>query len=320
MPSKIEWTDETWNPVAGCTRVSPGCQHCYAERMAKRQIAMGNKNYEGTVDKHGRWTGKINLIPDALEKPLRWCKPRRVFVNSMSDLFHEDVPDEFIGKVFAVMGDWKCSGHTFQILTKRPERMCQIVLKHIIKPFPNVHLGVSVENQATANERIPWLLKTPAAVRWISLEPMLGPVDLRPWLGPEIFCELCDVACPECPYEKAVVCDEDICDETGYLAPRTLDSIVVGGESGPGARPMHPDWPRSVRDQCQEAGIAFFFKQWGAWGPNQSFDHGLGRKNEKEHYFDSRNRVYRVGKKSAGRILDGRTWDELPAQGKVADG
>ena len=330
--SKIEWTDVTWNPIVGCTRVSEGCRHCYAERMAKRLQAMGNKNYADTVDKHGRWTGKVNLVPDALEKPLHWRKPRRIFVCSMSDLFHESVPDKFIAAIFSIM--LQAQTHTFQVLTKRPKRMHEWISRCGDKdglgwithdatppkkafcgtgiivgnddnwPLPNVHLGVSVENQAMANERIPWLLQAPAAVHWISLEPMLGPVDL--W---------------------DLITDRD---DMGDRVP-IIDGVVVGGESGPGARPMHPDWVRSVRDQCQEAGVAFFFKQWGEWFPKLDWafptmryewgtldvDGNLylttprnscqGDESETREYV-----MIRVGKKAAGRVLDGRTWDEWP--------
>lgn len=302
MPTEIEWTDETWNPLAGCTPVSPGCANCYAARMAKRQIAMGNKNYAGTVDKHGRWTGKINLIPDALEKPFHWRKPRRVFVNSMSDLFHESVPDQFIYDVLLVIR--RCPQHTFLILTKRPQQRMRNILLLVTESrfLPNLHLGVSVEDQATANERIPWLLKTPAAVRWVSLEPMLGPVDLRPWLGESCYYHSCPGML------EPIVSSDGSCWERSRCRhcarswfndpPRRLDEmsgpyidgVVVGGESGPGARPMDIEWVRSVRDQCQEVGVAFFFKQ-----------------------------MMVNGKKIAMPKLDGRTWDEwltesLPAE------
>jgi len=313
--SKIEWTDVTWNPIVGCTRVSEGCRHCYAERMAKRLQAMGNENYADTVDKHGRWTGRVNLVPDALEKPLHWRKPRRIFVCSMSDLFHESVPDKFIAAIFSIM--LQAQTHTFQVLTKRPKRMHEWISRCGDKdglgwithdatppqkafrgtgiivgnddnwPLPNVHLGVSVENQATANERIPWLLQAPAAVHWISLEPMLGPVDL--W---------------------DLITDRD-------RVP-IIDGVVVGGESGPGARPMHPDWVRSVRDQCQEAGVAFFFKQWGAWAPySPLWEETLCRRRLYQNVLDmgcggGTVGMWRVGKKAAGRVLDRRTWGEWP--------
>tara|TARA_Y100000310_G_C20689853_1_gene821510 strand:- start:2658 stop:3404 length:747 start_codon:yes stop_codon:yes gene_type:complete len=240
--TKIQWTDATWNPTLGCTRVSPGCQHCYAERMAQRQVAMGTAGYEGTVDEHGRWTGKLNCLPDRLDQPLRWKRPRMIFVNSMSDLFHEDVAEKFIGRVFEVM--IKAHWHKFQVLTKRSDLMASVVGRHIIKPPKNVWLGTSVENADYAH-RIGHLRRTPAAVRFLSLEPLLGPLPNLNLYG--------------------------------------IDWVIVGGESGPGARPMHPDWARDIRDQCAGAGVPFFFKQVGG-----------------------------VNKKEAGRLLDGRTWDEMP--------
>ncbi len=346
MTTKIEWVKnadgtrgETWNPLVGCTKVSKGCAHCFAERMAVRQIGMGNKNYAGTI-KDGHWSGKVNLIPDALEKPLHWRKPRTVFVNSMSDLFHESVPFEFIDKVFAIMALAKW--HTFQVLTKRPERMREYMKAltfermrvHMnanspgswftiawrnrpeelkwnriptCQPPPNIHLYVSIEDQATADERIPWLLKTPAAVRGVSLEPMLGPVDLRPYLRGE-GCTTGGVT-------------------TWLKTGPVLDHVIVGGETGPGAGPMHPDWVRSVRDQCAEAGVSLFFKGWGDWcggmqnssrDPYATLENGQmfckGASNHK--YWGDGYMSARVGKRAAGRELDGRTWDEMPGQAK----
>lgn len=236
--------------------------------MAKRQIAMGNKNYAGVVDKHGRWTGKINLIPEVLEKPMHWRKPRTVFVCSMCDLFHEDVPLDYIYRVFAMMQ--VCHRHTFKVLTKRAERMHNCMMPMLdtddfwsyvedlggdtdpSSPLFNVHMGVSIENQPTADERIPWLLKTPAAVRWVSYEPALGPVGF--W-----------------KYWRWIQTTSGI------------DGIVMGCESGPGARPMNLDWVLSVRDQCQEAGAPFFLKQ-----------------------------MMVDGKKVSMPKLDGKVWDELP--------
>lgn len=227
----IEWTDATWNPIRGCSRVSPGCENCYAERVAARFSGDGMP-YEGLarIGKNGpRWTGKVRLIQDVLEEPLRWKKPRRVFVNSMSDLFHENLTDTEIGKMFGVMA--VARRHTFQVLTKRPNRM-QSWFSPRAPIIPNVWLGVSVEDQQRADERIPLLLATPAAVRFVSYEPALGPVDLRPYLY-------------------------------GDVTPH-LDWVIVGGESGPGARPFDVAWARDVVAQCRAAGVACFTKQIGS--------------------------------------------------------
>jgi len=238
--SAIEWTDATWNPVTGCSKVSPGCAHCYIERQTPMRVA-GRKFVRGAIP--------IQLHPERLDWPLRKRAPLRIFVNSMSDLFHEDVPDEFIAEVFYVMEE--ADQHTFQVLTKRPERM-QVFTQWFYKqrhearagwvvndgatPLPNVWLGVSVENQRWADERIPLLLRTPAARRFISAEPLLGPVDLSRWFG----------------------CKDPSCDCKPWL-----DWVIVGGESGPKHRPMDLAWPRSLRDQCAAAGVAYFFKQRG---------------------------------------------------------
>lgn len=351
--SKIEWTDATWNPLRGCTEVSPGCRNCYAATLAWRFAGSGQP-YEGLVRKlsNGKvvWTGKIRLAPEKLDEPLHWRKPRTIFVNSMSDLFYEDVPDSFIDEVFTVMlactvltniGD-----HKFQVLTKRANRMAayfasrspadhlrtwakggdgwiimddeNVLFSEQVEsmtcarwdsercavpgtvgegysqcgelfPLPNVWLGVSVEDQAR-KDRIDQLRTIPAAVRFLSLEPLLqdlGSLDL---------------------------------DGIGW--------VIVGGESGPGARPMHPDWARSIRDQCQAAGVPFFFKQHGEWlsihecyGIAQAIDQGKYDVGEwhPEGSFErgcicgiGNGTVVRVGKKVAGRLLDGRTWDEMP--------
>ena len=245
--TKIEWTDQTWNPIVGCSVVSPGCTNCYAMRMAGTRLK-STKPYGGLTQdtKAGPvWTGEVRFLEERLTQPLKWRKPRRVFVNSMGDLFHEDVSDYEIENIVAVMAD--ASQHIFQVLTKRPERM-NAVMTGFGKlwqqrgpaegwPLPNVWLGTSVEDQARADERIPALLDTPAAVRFLSCEPLLGPVDLnsvgRPWLTKEI----------DHPLDTA------------------LDWIICGGESGPKARDMDPAWARSLRDQCEAAGVAFFMKQ-----------------------------------------------------------
>lgn len=284
--SRIEWTDATWNPITGCTKISPGCDHCYAERVTERFHGPGS--FE-----------KVVLHPDRLDQPLRWKKPRLVFVNSMSDLYHDDVPDDFIADVFAHM--WWAPTHTFQVLTKRHGRMRALMPRieenlrrrehdlalmdfttPLTWPLPNVWLGVSVEDQKRAGLRIPALIDTPAAVRWLSCEPLLGPIDL----------------------DRT---DKDALVDGG------IDWVVVGGESGPGARPMHPEWARQLRDRCTASSVPFFFKQWGEWAPRCTLAlcghpcscDGINASHPTE--------LKRVGKKAAGRRLDGRTWDEYAA-------
>ena len=238
MTSKIEWTDATWNPVTGCSKISPGCKHCYAARMAKRLQAMGQPKYRNGF--------AVTSHPDALDAPLGWKRPRRIFVNSMSDLFHDDVEDDFIQSVFRTMtaADW----HQYQVLTKRPGRVVDIEdvgLLYGTLPWPaHIWLGASVES-ADYVHRIDLLQQTGAAVKFLSLEPLLGPL-------PDLNLD-------------------------------GIDWVIVGGESGPGARPMDADWARDIRDQCGAAGVPFFFKQWGG-----------------------------VFKKRNGRLLDGRRWDEMP--------
>lgn len=231
--SSIEWTESTWNPLTGCTKVSPGCKHCYAERMAKRLHAMGQPNYANGF--------KLTLHPQALEIPLSWKKPQMIFVNSMSDLFHKDVPVNFIQQVFDVMrrADW----HTFQVLTKRSERLLE--LDPQIEWPDNVWMGVSVENQ-DYTFRIDHLRQTHARTRFLSLEPLLGPLP--------------------------------------RLKLHRINWAIVGGESGPGARPILEEWVIDIRDQCLKAHVPFFFKQWGG-----------------------------VNKKRARRLLQGQTWDQMPA-------
>lgn len=311
--SAIEWTEATWNPIAGCTAVSPGCDHCYAARDASGRLAH-LPLYAGLA-KAGAFTGEVRLVPERLDQPLRWRRPRRVFVNSMSDLFHDGVPDEFITEVFARM--WWAPEHTFQVLTKRHGRMRSLVpriepllreLEHDLAlvdcptpltwPLPNVWLGVSLEDQQWADIRVPALLDTPAAVRWLSCEPLLGPLDLT-W----------------CDGINALERDWIGGPGGGSGAPHPfVDWVVVGGESGPGARPMHPDWARSLRDQCVEAGVPFFFKQWGEWCDRDQLHPDVWQRIDaavnlgQEHH----PQPMRVGKKRAGRLFDGRTWDEYP--------
>jgi protein gp37 len=230
--SSIEWTEATWNPVTGCTKISAGCVHCYAERMAKRLKAMGQARYRNGFE--------VTLQPDVLEVPLHWKRPRMIFVNSMSDLFHEEVPADYIAKVFAVMQ--KASQHTFQVLTKRPERAAELAPD---LPWPaNVWMGTTVE-RADYLHRIRSLKKIPAAIRFLSLEPLLGPL-------------------PKLPLKD-------------------IHWVIVGGESGPDARPMQAKWVFQIREQCQANDVPFFFKQWGG-----------------------------VIKSLAGRKLEGRSWDEMP--------
>lgn len=230
--SSIEWTESTWNPVTGCTKISSGCLHCYAERMAKRLHAMGQPNYRNGF--------KVTCHPDTLGLPLKWRKPQMIFVNSMSDLFHRDVPTAFIDEIFFTMNEARL--HCFQVLTKRAGRLAQLASR--LNWTPNIWMGVTVESEPHI-DRIDELRKVPAAVRFLSLEPLLGPLP-----------------------------NLDLTD---------IDWVIVGGESGPGARPMDEDWATDIRNQCLASKTPFFFKQWGG-----------------------------VQKKKAGRLLNARTWDEMP--------
>lgn len=364
----ISWCDATWNPIRGCSRVSEACRFCYAERQAARFSGPGQP-YDGLARMTPggpRWTGEVRLVEEHLLDPLRWKRPRRIFVNSMSDLFHEKLSDHDIERVFGVMA--LAPQHTFQVLTKRSDRMrhwfndpmpvetreLQVlraaehagqklwgvdgapfvfdsrgsdpvnyppakrhpkVLANRRKwpgwPLPNVHLGVSVENQEAADERIPDLLQCPAAVRWISAEPLLGPINAWAFLKSDLRDEsLRALGSPE-PVEPG------------------LDWVVVGGESGPGARPMHPGWARSLRDQCDTAGVPFFFKQWGDWAPRGIIGGGRQRGDEPgpEIFVDRAGRteevteddatiagqlMRRVGKHAAGDELDGVRHQAFP--------
>jgi protein gp37 len=243
--TRIEWTSATWNPTTGCDRVSSGCDHCYALTLAKRLKAAGNRRYQ--VDGDPRRSGPgfgLTLHWDKIEQPLKWRHPRFVFVDSMSDLFHAKVPIGFIERVFEVMAD--ASQHRFQILTKRPGRMASVLRRICPDPIPNVWLGTSVENQDWAEIRIPKLLDTPAAVRFLSCEPLLGPVNIKPWLPTG------DPGGAGTPH---------------FNESHGIDWVIVGGESGPHFRAIDPEWARALRDQCQSAAVPFFFKQWGGRTP-----------------------------------------------------
>jgi protein gp37 len=254
--STIEWTESTWNPVTGCTKISPGCKHCYAETFAERWRGIPGHPYQQGFD--------IKLWPVRLSLPLTWKTPRTIFVNSMSDLFHEAVPDSFVDQVFDVMR--RASWHNFQLLTKRADRLAEWSRKRYHgtqerpfgrKPWPNnIWAGVSVESQAYVN-RIEQLVRVPSAIRFLSVEPLIGPVNVKESLL------------------------------------RRIHWVIVGGESGPKARPMAAQWARDLRDQCISTDIPFFFKQWGV--------------------YDSQGQ--RRSKKASGRVLDGRTWNQMPAIG-----
>lgn len=402
--TSISWTGQTWNPVVGCSIVSKGCTHCYAMGMAHRLGSMAKTpHYRGLTQKvngHPVWTGRIAAAPDHIwQEPLRRRKPTTWFVNSMGDLFHDDVPTELVDRVFAVMA--LCPRHTFQILTKRPDRMRRYLsddhedtdlferiadlggrmvedgdsahdmLLGIDWPLPNVWLGTSVEDQATADCRIPLLLDTPAAVRWVSAEPLLGPVDISAFLPGCYECSFCcgwrtggdnsDIEerchncdwegiapefCPECSAQLSqAICP--LCNANAVLHHPdtiTLDWVICGGESGPDARPMHPDWARTLRDQCAAAGIPFHFKQWGEWFPEFEtpgipFDDDPeqsrfrtcvwdvetaaweetrgGWDDDHDWYFadnyaDPEQPMIRIGRKAAGNLLDGVAHDAIP--------
>ena len=325
--SKIEWTDKTWNPVVGCSKVSDGCKNCYAERMAKRLAAVGQFDYRMTVDSHG-WCNIISTREHKLTEPLHWRKPRKIFVCSMGDLFHESVPFEFIAEVWKTMAF--CPQHTFQVLTKREKRLLEFIewlrrnhtyeghklmfkgedgAGYQYKPWllPNVWLGVTAENQEMADKRIPLLLQTPAAKRFVSIEPMLSEIDLSTITNAQGAC-------------------------VGVLNKGenlSLDLVSCGGESGPGARPMHPDWARRLRDQCEAGGVPFYFKQWGEWLPEHQTEWSHCTMTERKtkdgepiyELFDCNDNVIatgitedigankgawiRCGKKKAGHLLDG---------------
>jgi protein gp37 len=337
--TKIEWCDATWNPTSGCTPISDGCRNCWAKRMAHRQ--RGRNGYPADDP------FRVTFHHERIDQPLRWKKPRRIAVSLMGDLFHDDVPFEWIDKVFAVINaawvqmpipqdvmtakPW----HTFLILTKRPERMCKYMLSRsprfnaeshpIIKagrgkngclrghgldvmnagacvawPPSNAWLGVSIENQQTADERIPWLLKCPAAVRFVSAEPLLGQISFKTIGGIELT-----------KYEGGGRLGQDVLDQK-Y---QHIDWVIAGGESGSGARPCHPDWIRSLRDQCNAVDVPFFFKQWGEWTPNAEPTPHIRYQLVESSAGGRAVTMHRVGKKNAGRLFDGREWNEMPGTG-----
>lgn len=342
--SKIQWTDATWPVVSGCNRVSPGCDNCWAIRTARRLSANPNEKvanaYYGTVTKrNGRldWSGPVHELHDRLDWPLKWKRSRRIFVASGGDLFHERISDHFIDSVFGVMA--VCSQHTFQILTKRPKRMLAFLTeRHPLEkirrpwvgwPLPNVWLGISAEDQRTFDERVPLLLQTQVAVRFVSLEPLLSPIDIEYGVSgnPE------QVSCRQHVTREMAMDAGDLAlegslysDDEWVQTTPTLDLVIVGGESGPNARPMHPQWARDIRDQCKAAGVSFFLKQRGEWLPQwEAADMGIkqGRDgnftripmhgySKVDPSLQITEMMLRVGNKKAGRELDGRTWDEMP--------
>ncbi|MFD6401192.1 DUF5131 family protein [Nocardia sp. NPDC060249] len=275
----IEWTETTWNPVTGCDRISAGCDNCYALAMSKRLKAMGSAKYQADGDPRTSGPGfAVTEHPDALDIPRRWRAPRLVFVNSMSDLFHAKVSEEFVRAVFDVIA--QTPQHTYQVLTKRPGRARRLAERDLVFP-PNLWLGTSVENGATTH-RIDDLLATPAAVRFLSCEPLLGPIDLDRWLFPNRCSGGCACRWPDDGDRFECACSGECAD---WCPTPAIDWVIVGGESGPHARPIDPEWVRDLRDQCVGAGTAFFFKQWGGRTP-----------------------------KASGRELDGRTWSEFPGK------
>jgi protein gp37 len=355
--TKIDWTDSTWNPLRGCNHVSEGCRSCYAEKMAARFCGPGQP-YE-SVMRTGMlttlWNGNVELVENHLLDPLKWgpvhlscascgadhlmlncpekiTRPRRIFVNSMSDLFHENVTNEMRDRIFAVMA--LCPQHIFQVLTKRPERMLAYLsasgrnisvynaATSISENFsrmsetmahhrssgngwwtlPNVWLGVSVENQAAADERIPLLLQTPAEVRFVSCEPLLGAVDLTQIETSAFDCGsgtknslTGDMRLPGCGSVSSTT-----------IHGKRINWVIAGGESGPGARPMHPDRARGLWDQCEAAGVPFFFKSWGEWLPVTDDSQGPHVREVDDHKY------LKCGKKSSGFLLDGVKYKQFP--------
>lgn len=304
--SKIEWTDVTWNPVTGCTKISPGCKNCYAERMAKR--LRGRAGYPNDDP------FRVTLHGNKLEQPFHWRKPRKIFVCSMGDLFHPLVRLSYIRSILDKVVQLRYR-HKFIFLTKRPQRMKEVIesvqryyekfypkTKQLTIPFSNLWLGVTAENQEQADKRIPILLQIPATVRFVSIEPMLGPVNLKK-LNIDIPSEI-----PSRRYKEVDCLDGYFQHDTPFVGP--INWVISGGESGPGARPMHPDWARSLRDQCTKADVPFFFKGWGEF---KEWDIHMPQEfNLKPEVYIGDTCLKRVGKKAAGRLLDGQIWDQMP--------
>lgn len=358
-PHKIAWTEKTWNPIVGCSKVSPGCANCYAEKAAcsprlqqfeqYREVTKGVVFTATDKTKMTAWNGKTGFVESALVKPLHWRTPRMIFVCSMGDLFHESLPFEWIDKVFAVMA--LCPQHTFQVLTKRSKRMLEYLtspglIERLYKitsgqyskewvhpdkmggpllPLLNVWLGVTAEDQQRADERIPDLLKCPAAKRFVSCEPLLGKIDLMPYMFMTIMC-------PKCGHIDSVDNFDSLdCDAANLFCNKCnnevetkdveeLDQVICGGESGNGARPMHPDWARDLRGQCEEAVVLFFFKQWGKYFPRNQWEYNPGlilpdddvyASDGKTIILDDHCPMHPVGKKKAGRLLDGVEHNEM---------
>jgi protein gp37 len=354
--TNISWTDATWNIITGCTLVDEGCRNCYAAHLAANWPALARHPSRAglarnNADGVAKFTGEVRFNEQWLDQPLRWRKPRRIFVCAHGDLFHESVPDDWIDRVFAVMA--LCPQHSFQVLTKRPERMraylkaeyrraligeqmrrvAQIEASESVMtlwPLPNVWLGTSISDQASAEARIPDLLRTPAAVRFVSAEPLLGPVrlDYIAFGGDDIFGVLNALSGIEGCLEHS----------ERWPASAKLDWVICGGESGKNARPMHPGWARSLRDQCVAAGVPFHFKQWGEWtsAMQMTGTTGISSAPAKDGHFAHPHRrrviggsldgqcfqglpdyhdMIRVGTKHTGHLLDGVAWQQFPKQG-----
>lgn len=293
VKTKIEWATESWNPITGCTPVSEGCENCYAKRLAEERLKRLPKYRNGF---------KPTFHPEEIDAPCSRKKPRKIFVCSMGDLFHSDIPQSSIATIFNTMCN--CSQHIFMVLTKRPEQMLQIFHNWStegwdIRAHNHIWLGVTAENQKRADERIPILLQIPAAVRFVSVEPMLSEIRIHKYM-----------------YRKEI---KKLHPKPGLIPG--IDWVVAGGESGPRARPMHPTWALSLRDQCQAAGVPFFFKQWGEWAPfiykSQTGESVLkltvdSKKEIIMKHDNTAVNMRKVGKKKAGRLLDGREWSEYP--------